>query len=151
MGVFAWLRERFAGSKGSETAAGAVPTTLPGQAAHVHDPAGSWVDVPPFVDMEQGEERTLVSVLASAIAAGDRPQSSFEILRVGRENPEYRRVAVISAAIAAADRPSSSFRCVRIRRRRAAKSAWAAARHPSGVTSGRMTPQESCPARPGTR
>ncbi len=79
------------------------------------DPA-EWVDVPPFLDLEPGEERTLVTVIASAIAAGDNPTTDVEIRRVARENPEYRRVSLIAAAIAAGDRPDASFTCVSVRR-----------------------------------
>lgn len=76
-----------------------------------------WVEVPAFLDMEAGQERSLVCAIASAIAAGDNPSTQVEVRRVGRENPEYRRVCVIASAIAAADRPESSFSCVSVRRR----------------------------------
>jgi hypothetical protein len=96
-----------AGAVSDAAASGAEPASP--------DPA-EWVDVPPFLDLEPGEERTLVSVIASAIAAGDNPNTDVEIRRVARENPEYRRVSLIAAAIAAGDRPDASFTCVSVRR-----------------------------------
>lgn len=126
MGFFAWIRERFGAVDAQEQAFSSESPVHGAAAATVGATAAdeaSWVDVVPFVDVEDAQDRTLVSVIASAVAAGDRQDSKLVVRRVGRENPEHRRVAVISAAIAAADRPSSSFRCVRIRRRMAAKSA----------------------------
>lgn len=49
------------------------------------------------------QDRELVSVIATSIAAGDSPESEFRIKSVMVRNPEYERVALISAAIAAGD------------------------------------------------
>ena len=123
MGLFGRLFGRAAGPNDSSAAAGPAAA---GASACAASPASGdaeqsasgegWVEVPAFLDMEEGEERTLVSVIASAIAAGDNPTSEVEIRRVGRENPEYRRASLIAAAIAAADRADSSFRCVGVYR-----------------------------------
>ena len=75
------------------------------------------IDVPPFIDLPTGEERSRVAVIAAAIAAGDNPTTKVDIRRVGRVNPEYRRVSLIAASIAAGDRPESALSCVRIQRR----------------------------------
>lgn len=123
MGLFGRLFGRDAGPNDSSAAANPAAA---GASACAASPASGdaeqsasgegWVEVPAFLDMEEGEERTLVSVIASAIAAGDNPTSEVEIRRVGRENPEYRRASLIAAAIAAADRADSSFRCVGVYR-----------------------------------
>lgn len=130
MGLLDWIRSLVGSRAESEDSGGAAetcaavpPTSSDASRGEASSLDASWVDVPPFVDVEDVRERTLVSVIASAVAAGERQDSKLVVRRVGRENPEYRRVAVISAAIAAADRPDSSFRCVRIRRRRTAESA----------------------------
>ncbi len=119
MGLFGRLFGRAAGrNDSSSTLANAADNVvIAARSAAAPAPGEGWVEVPAFLDMEAGEERTLVSVIASAIAAGDNPSSEVEIRRVGRENPEYRRVSLIAAAIAAADRPDSSFSCVGVYRR----------------------------------
>ena len=76
-----------------------------------------WIDVPPFIDLPAGEERSRVAVIAAAIAADDNPNTKVDIRRVGRVNPEYRRVSLIAASIAAGDRPESTLSCVRVQRR----------------------------------
>lgn len=123
MGLFGRLFGRDAGPNDSSTAANAAAAGASARAASPVSgdaaqsaPGEGWVEVPAFLDMEEGEERTLVSAIASAIAAGDNPTSEVEIRRVGRENPEYRRASLIAAAIAAADRADSSFRCVGVYR-----------------------------------
>ena len=88
----------------------------PAEAAAPSDEA-MWVEVPPFIDLPAGEERSRVAVIAAAIAAGDNPNTKVDIRRVGRVNPEYRRVSLIAASVAAGDRPESALSCVRIQRR----------------------------------
>lgn len=94
----------------SSAVAASVETAAPSDGA-------MWVDVPPFIDLPAGEERSRVAVIAAAIAAGDNPNTKVDIRRVGRVNPEYRRVSLIAASVAAGDRPESALSCVRIQRR----------------------------------
>ena len=110
---------RFFGRKDAASApSDAVASAV---AVSVEAPASSdeaqWVDVPPFIDLPAGEERSRVAVIAAAIAAGDNPNTKVDIRRVGRVNPEYRCVSLIAASIAAGDRPESALSCVRIQRR----------------------------------
>lgn len=110
---------RFFGRKDAASApynAASSAVAAPVEAAASSDEA-QWVDVPPFVDLPAGEERSRVAVIAAAIAAGDNPNTKVDIRRVGRVNPEYRRVSLIAASIAAGDRPESALSCVRIHRR----------------------------------
>ena len=76
-----------------------------------------WVEVPAFVDVGEGGERALVSAVAAAIAAGDRPSSRLAVRLVARFNPEYRRVALVASSLAAGERPTSALTCVRVFRR----------------------------------
>lgn len=73
-----------------------------------------WETVPAFIPVEDEAERKRVSVIATSIAAGDRPESEFSVTRVDALNPEYKRVSLVAASIAAQDRPESSMTCVRI-------------------------------------
>ena len=110
---------RFFGCKDAASApsdAVASAVAAPVEAAAPPDEP-QWVDVPPFIDLPAGEERSRVAVIAAAIAAGDNPNTKVDIRRVGRVNPEYRRVSLIAASIAAGDRPESTLSCVRIQRR----------------------------------
>lgn len=107
---------RFFGHKDAASApsdAVAFAAAAPVEAAAPSDEA-QWVDVPPFIDLPAGEERSRAAVIAAAIAAGDNPNTKVDIRRVGRVNPEYRRVSLIAASIAAGDRPESALSCVRI-------------------------------------
>ena len=109
MGLRSWLRERMHGRTpdSSQPAASDEATT-----GNQHD-AGSatpsqWEPLPAYVPV-QPEEHTAACVIASAIAAGDRPASSFKIRSVSIANPEYRRVAVIATALAAGALSESAF------------------------------------------
>ena len=104
-----------------DAASAAYSAVSPSVAAPVEAAAPSgeaqWIDVPSFIDLPAGEERSRVAVIAAAIAAGDNPNTKVDIRRVGRVNPEYRRVSLIAASIAAGDRPESTLSCVRVQRR----------------------------------
>ena len=117
MGLFDWLRRRRAREEGPAAAPslGSGHERAP-RAADVDAGDPDWVEVTPFVDLPEGRERTRVALVATAIAAGDRPSSSFAVRRVARENPEFRRVAVIAAAVAAGERPSTALTCTRVLR-----------------------------------
>lgn len=80
-----------------------------------------WVDVPAFIPETDDAARKRVSVISTAIAAGDRPESEFKVTRVDSLNPEYKRVSLIAASIAANDRPESSMTCVRVRKNSGAR------------------------------
>lgn len=76
--------------------------------------AGQWEEVPAFTAVTDEAECKRVSLIATSIAAGDKPESEFSVTRVDALNPEYKRVSLIASAIAANDRPESSLTCVRI-------------------------------------
>ena len=58
--------------------------------------------------VDPAEHREAV-IIATAIAAADKPESSFSVKRVSMVNPEYRRVACIASALGAGALPESSF------------------------------------------
>ncbi len=62
----------------------------------------NYVDAPP-------ESQELVSVLVSAIAAGDAQESEWKIKRIQTVNPELKTIAIIASSIAAVDYPESHF------------------------------------------
>ena len=110
---------RFLGRKDAASAPSDAVVSAVAAPVEVAAPSGEaqWIDVPPFIDLPAGEERSRVAVIAAAIAAGDNPNTKVGIRRVGRVNPEYRRVSLIAASIAAGYRPESTLSCVRVQRR----------------------------------
>ena len=110
---------RFLGRKDAASAPSDAVVSAVAAPVEVAAPSGEaqWIDVPPFIDLPAGEERSRVAVIAAAIAAGDNPNTKVGRRRVGRGNPEYRRVSLIAASIAAGDRPESTLSCVRVQRR----------------------------------
>lgn len=70
-----------------------------------------WEEVPGFVATEPATETT-VSIIATAIAAGDRPDSSFTVKRVLKRNPEVELVSLIASCLAAEALPDSQF-CIK--------------------------------------
>ena len=71
-------------------------------------PKDEWEPVAPFVPVDAAEHRTDV-VAATAIAAGDRPESQMVVRRVSAVNPEHRLVSCIASAIAAGSMETSQF------------------------------------------
>lgn len=57
-----------------------------------------WEAIPTFIEMNP-KDYERISVIATAIAAGDRPDSQFVIKRILQRNPEARTVAIISASL----------------------------------------------------
>lgn len=71
-------------------------------------PARDWEELPPYLPVDPSEHREAV-IIATAIAAADKPESTFSVKRVSMANPEYRRVACIATALGAGALPESSF------------------------------------------
>ncbi|MTD41981.1 hypothetical protein GIX45_25835 [Erwinia sp. CPCC 100877] len=63
---------------------------------------GKWQEVPAYIETTS-DNYQLVSVIATAIAAGDRPESQFVVKRILERNPEAKLVSLISASTAAID------------------------------------------------
>jgi len=59
-----------------------------------------WKEVPAFIAASP-DDYEKVSVIATAIASGDSPESRFVIKRILQRNPEAREVAIIATSIAA--------------------------------------------------
>lgn len=105
MGLFSWLR----GRRPSE----------PAPAPEARSAAEAWELVEPYVPAEPGQGR-VASVIASAIAAGDAPDSEFVVRSVKVPNPEARLVTLIAGAIATGDRPESTMVVKRVFRKKSA-------------------------------
>lgn len=71
-------------------------------------PARDWEELPPYLPVDPSELREAV-IIATAIAAADKPESTFSVKRISMANPEYRRVACIATALGAGALPESSF------------------------------------------
>lgn len=67
-----------------------------------------WEKLPAFIPAD-AEDIEHVSVIATAIAAGDRPDIQFVVKKVLQRNPEVKMVSIIAASIAAGDRGDSQL------------------------------------------
>lgn len=59
-----------------------------------------WELLPGYVDATT-EEIALVSVISTAVAAGDNPESQFAVKQVKQRNPEVVGVSIIAASVIA--------------------------------------------------
>ncbi|ALS00180.1 hypothetical protein ATZ33_01940 [Enterococcus silesiacus] len=67
-----------------------------------------WQEIAGYIPVESTEYQ-FVSLIATAIAAGDQPESEFVIKRISKRNPEAQLVSVIATSIASADHVESQF------------------------------------------
>lgn len=63
------------------------------------EPRQQWLDLPLHVQASSAEEQ-LLSIIVTAIAAGNSIKSQFEIKKVWVRNPEIIQVSTIAAALA---------------------------------------------------
>lgn len=75
--------------------------------------ADQWQEVPAYSETDY-KNYELVSVIATAIASGDRPESQFVVKRILERNPEAKLVALITSSIAAGDNQTSRLAVKRI-------------------------------------
>lgn len=101
MGLFDWFRRGHADDEPTSAPAPVAPADTPEQ-------KDEWELVPAYLPVDAAEHRTAV-VVATAIAAGDAPQSQLTVRQVSVVNDEHRRVACIASAIAAGALDSSKF------------------------------------------
>ncbi len=110
MGLRSWIK-RHAGHAGRKPLHD-TPTPVTGAATSIaRSPdrdGGVWEPLPAFLPVDPREHEH-VCVIASAIAAGDHPNSEFRVKRMLIANPEYRTVSVIATALAAGALEKSSF------------------------------------------
>lgn len=105
MGFFDWLRHKNDEPAAAPSAPAAAPAPVPAAPAA---PKEEWEPVPAFLPVDAAEHRTVV-VAATAIAAGDRPDSQMVVRRVSVANPEHRLVSTIASALAAGALETSKF------------------------------------------
>lgn len=65
-------------------------------------------------DIINQDEKALVSLITSSIAANDNPYSKFEIKSIQEIDVEKEEAIAIVSAVLANDKPLSKFRCVSI-------------------------------------
>ncbi|MEO1770077.1 hypothetical protein [Candidatus Enterococcus ferrettii] len=76
-----------------------------------------WEELPGFIDTDS-EDYQLVSLIATAIATGDQPDSQFVVKRILKRNPEAKQVSLIVASIAAGAHPESQLSIRKISKRK---------------------------------
>ncbi|EOH97804.1 hypothetical protein [Enterococcus pallens] len=76
-----------------------------------------WEEVPAFIATDP-KGYPLVSLIATAIATGDQPDSQFVVKRILKRNPEAKQVALIAASLAAGAHPDSQLSVRKISKRK---------------------------------
>lgn len=104
------LFERLFGKRKEE-----VTTTLISAEKPVEE-TEEWEEIPAYVGASP-EDYERVSVIATAIAAGDAPEIRFIVKSILQRNPEVTEVALIAASVAAEYEPSSQFVVKSIRKK----------------------------------
>ena len=128
MGLRTWLRDRIQHMAGRRTPRQGPsshhtipqePEIAPGM------PAREWEELPAYLPVDPAEHR-VACIIASAIAAGDHPESKVQLRSIALANPEYQRVATIAAALGAGALEKSSFTVRKIYRKKALEETHAA-------------------------
>ena len=65
-----------------------------------------WEEIPAYID---SDEKELVSVIASAIAAADQPESIFRVKSIKIRNPEAKKIAIIASSLASTESNDSTL------------------------------------------
>ncbi|WP_137597033.1 hypothetical protein [Paucilactobacillus kaifaensis] len=68
-----------------------------------------WLNLDKFIQLQNQRDNRIVSILSTAIAAGDNKKSEFSIKNIKVLNPEFKLVSLLATSIATGDNPSSSF------------------------------------------
>ncbi|MDY2777130.1 MAG: hypothetical protein SOU51_01950 [Collinsella sp.] len=121
MGLRSWLRERARRAaerrRGLERGAALKAEEAREVLLAPGCPAREWDEVSAYLPVDP-REHEVACVVASALAAGARAESSLVVRRVSMSNPEYRRVACIATALGAGALEKSSFTVKRIYKKR---------------------------------
>ena len=70
--------------------------------------SSEWEPIPAYIDADPADYE-LVSVIATAIAAGDQPDSEFVVKNIYQRTPEAKTVSLIAASLAAGAHEDSQF------------------------------------------
>ncbi|MGM0213683.1 hypothetical protein [Enterococcus sp. AZ109] len=76
----------------------------------------NWEELPAHVEAD-AKDYELVSVIATAIATGDQPESQFVVKKIMKRNPEAQLVSVIAASLAAGSSEDSQLSIRKISKR----------------------------------
>lgn len=119
MGLRSWLREHI--QQEDHPTEQNPPTQATAQVAKpaTTQPGDEWEPLPAYLPVDPADHMP-ACVIASAIAAGDRPESTFTVTNVSIANPEYQRVTCIATALAAGALETSSFAVRRIYKKKSA-------------------------------
>lgn len=102
-----WFKNLFNKKQETPETKTAHPTSdsVKSQADELKD---EWEPVPAYIDAKPADYE-LVSVIATAIAAGNRPDSQFVVKNIYQRNPEAKDVSLIAASLAAGALEDSQF------------------------------------------
>lgn len=75
-----------------------------------------WVALPAYIESSP-EERDLIGLLASVLAAEDAPNSQFVVKKILKRNPEAQLVTLIAASLATETQGEQQVRIKKIARK----------------------------------
>ncbi|ATO54581.1 hypothetical protein ACLUXD_06785 [Loigolactobacillus coryniformis subsp. coryniformis] len=69
----------------------------------------SWLNIGKFVPSDDHAKNRIISIITTAIAAGENSSSRLKVKRIQQLNPEFKLVTLIATSIAAGDAPDKKF------------------------------------------
>lgn len=80
--------------------------------------SNDFINLDPYIEIKNDQEIKLLSILATSIASGDSPESTFVVKKVLKRNPEVKKITIIAASIAAMDSDEVSLVVKNIKKRK---------------------------------
>lgn len=111
----AWFKNLF--NKKQDALETNTPDRADSTASQADQFLDEWEAIPAYIAADPADYQ-LVSVIATAIAAGDRPDSQFVVKNIYQANPEAKEVSLIAASLAAGALEDSQFVVKRIHKKR---------------------------------
>lgn len=94
---------------GKESKTVSTAPSTPIEAQQSENSSNNWVNIDKFIPSTDQAKNKIISVIATAIAAGDNRSSQFTVKHIQQLNPEFKLVALIATSIAAGDAAENKF------------------------------------------
>lgn len=108
--MFEFLRKLF----GTTTPQPEKEVVEPQTVIENNDP--DYVSLPAYIPVS-AEEKKLVTLVASAIAAGEHPDTKLAVKNIQKKNPEAKKIALAAVSLMAYDSPGKQYRVTSIQKK----------------------------------